>query len=614
MWTTVAAVFALTLVQQPADRLQLRLLQPQRPQSQQLAPQQPQQQTPARDARPPRPRVGTAIIRGRVVDGQTGQPLARARVRIANGPGGATLITDASGSFEFTQLPAGRYGLSLSKRGYMAGTYPESSRTMRGRTGIVVEDGQVLENVTAPLYHGGAITGRLLDAYGDPVDNVSVRVLRTGGRVPQASQSSLSNDLGEFRVSHLQSGSYVLLAMPNGRGDSTEDAPVPTFYPGVLSIDQAQPIGVERGQTVSGMDFQVIEQPVVSVTGMVLDGDGQPAANGNINVENENRFGVGGWSTGAPVRENGTFQLKVAPGEYRLVAYAHRRVAGQSGDAPNRPAQFDDRPQMGMMHLSVGTEPVGGIVIATGDGTSISGRLIFDGDGQPPDPTKIVVGAQSPIAASIEPMNPLGSMECRTTKPPAKVNPDLTFTLEGVRGTCVLSVMSLPQPWHARSAIYRGADLLDRPMNLMDTTAIRGVQLTVTTRRTDLTAQVTDEQGQPSQDYVLVAFSADKARWSLARYSGFAVHVSDPSQLGGIFGGMVTAQSDSIANAVRAGRITSLPPGDYYVAAFEDIAFEDMRDPAMYERLYPTATRVTLRDDEPQTVQVKRLKMPSQPQ
>ena len=47
----------------------------------------------------------------------------------------------------------------------------------------VLRDGQVTE-LTVPMFPGGAITGRVLDADGDPVDFAQVRVLRVprGGR------------------------------------------------------------------------------------------------------------------------------------------------------------------------------------------------------------------------------------------------------------------------------------------------------------------------------------------------------------------------------------------------------------------------------------------------
>ncbi len=54
-----------------------------------------------------------------------------------------------------------------------------------------------------------------------------------------------------------------------------------------------------------------------------------------------------------------------------------------------------------------------------------------------------------------------------------------------------------------------------------------------------------------------------------------------------------------------------LPPGDYYVVALEDATIEDVHDPAFFEELVSSATQVTLRDGEPQTISLHRIKPPA---
>src|SRR3977135_644917 len=74
--------------------------------------QRPSSQQPARD--PPAPPVTPAPsgrIGGRVVTADTGRPVKRARVFLnaAELPGGRGMLTDDSGVFDLTELPAGRY-------------------------------------------------------------------------------------------------------------------------------------------------------------------------------------------------------------------------------------------------------------------------------------------------------------------------------------------------------------------------------------------------------------------------------------------------------------------------------------------------------------------------
>ena len=79
---------------------------------------------PPRDRPPARPRVDTAVVKGRVVDGVTGNPVARARVRMMGGSiGQKPPVTDANGGFAFTALPQGGYSLTVEKS-RIAGAIP----------------------------------------------------------------------------------------------------------------------------------------------------------------------------------------------------------------------------------------------------------------------------------------------------------------------------------------------------------------------------------------------------------------------------------------------------------------------------------------------------------
>jgi hypothetical protein len=98
--------------------------------AQQRSNQPSQPQSPARDtsARPSTPATAPAAtgrMTGRVVAADTGRPIKRARVFIsaAELPGGRGILTDDSGAFDFTGLPAGRYTINASKSGYIQLSY-----------------------------------------------------------------------------------------------------------------------------------------------------------------------------------------------------------------------------------------------------------------------------------------------------------------------------------------------------------------------------------------------------------------------------------------------------------------------------------------------------------
>ncbi len=575
-----------------------------------------------------------------MVGGTTGQPLNHARVRIGGGVGmNSSALTDTSGSFSFINLPAGRYTLMATKPAYLMSSFPETRHSLRNIAGQLLSDGQTLDNVTISLYRGGVIFGHLVDAYGDPVEGVNVQaVTAPGSRASHAfSMSGSVNDAGEYRIGRLEPGSYLLFAMPNGSqhaedGDPDLTANVPTYYPGVLSPDQAQPIVVERGQTESGMDFQILEQQMTIVTGVVLDATGQPAQGGSVNAQMHYTIGLSGgmFSRGySQVHQDGTFELKLPPGEYQLAANARPRdeVTMQgAAQAVGARVSMNAPQQTGFAGVTVGGEPVINVVIRAGSGGTITGKIVLDGDGPPIDPKQVSmsVHAQRFVGQQRPTFGPAN--ECRSGKPPT-VNSDLTFTIEDVHGTCALGVnlMGNAGRWYAKSAIYRGADLLDRPVEIGVNQHVRDVTITLSDRRTELAADVTDGKGAASSDYVVLAFSTDKPRWQLPRYVAYTTRSASsqpvPQTLqpgagtmppGSSVSPIVSTSFGGGATPTSYSTITTLPAGDYYVVAIDDASYEDIHDPDYLEQLVGDATRVTLREGEPQKVTLQRFK-PSSP-
>src|SRR5882672_9913835 len=130
-------------------------------------PQQPARDTPAQPAAAPAP---TGKISGRVVTADTGRPVKRARVSLnaAELSGGRGMLTDDSGAYEITDLPAGRYTLNVSKSGFVSLSYGQR-RPLQAGTPLQLLDGQQLKSVDFRLPRGGAIAGRILDEDGEPM-------------------------------------------------------------------------------------------------------------------------------------------------------------------------------------------------------------------------------------------------------------------------------------------------------------------------------------------------------------------------------------------------------------------------------------------------------------
>ena len=163
------------------------------------------------------PKTGTGRLRGRVLARRHRQRLRRAQVRISSPDiGTKTALTDAQGRYEFKELPASRFNVSVTKSGFVAMQYGQSRPFEPGRP-IELADAQVMEKADVALPRGSAVAGRVVDEFGEPVADANVSAMRmqyTNGRrrlVP-AGRNSTTNDLGQFRVYGLPPGEYYVSA------------------------------------------------------------------------------------------------------------------------------------------------------------------------------------------------------------------------------------------------------------------------------------------------------------------------------------------------------------------------------------------------------------------
>src|SRR5688572_9902513 len=104
-------------------------------------------QAPPRDNVAP-PAVGSARLSGRVIAADTGNPIARAQVQINSPalPKERQATTDASGRYEITGLPAGRYKLFVTRLGFVTIEYGQSLPFEAGRD-LELFDGQTLDQI-----------------------------------------------------------------------------------------------------------------------------------------------------------------------------------------------------------------------------------------------------------------------------------------------------------------------------------------------------------------------------------------------------------------------------------------------------------------------------------
>ena len=171
----VIAAFGLAVLTAAAPQGAQQTARPGQP-PQQSGAQRPARDTSAQEKEAPAP---TGKISGRVVSADTGRPVKRARVFVtaAELPGGRGVVTDDAGAYELTDLPAGRYSLTVSKSGFVSLAYGQR-RPLQAGTPLQLGDGEQLKGVEFRLPRGGVISGRVLDEDGEPVAGAMIRVLR----------------------------------------------------------------------------------------------------------------------------------------------------------------------------------------------------------------------------------------------------------------------------------------------------------------------------------------------------------------------------------------------------------------------------------------------------
>src|SRR5262249_51863271 len=128
------------------------------------------------------------------------------------------VLTDAEGRFFFKDLGAGSINLTVTKAGYISGSFGQL-RPLGASHSIDIADGGRRHDLVVSLWRFGTVYGRVVDDAGDPVIGVDVRVLQqafvAGHR--QATQGTpfptraVTDDRGMFRFTTLNPGDYFVV-------------------------------------------------------------------------------------------------------------------------------------------------------------------------------------------------------------------------------------------------------------------------------------------------------------------------------------------------------------------------------------------------------------------
>jgi len=244
-----------------------------------------QTQTPQTPEAKPEASVVTGSITGRVVD-ESGQALPNVTIMVrAAGrmQREQTLATDREGMFRINGLEAIPYNISVSMPAYLLPPRDPNS------TVSPVATYRIGDTANFTLIKGGVVTGTVMNANGEPLVGVNVRVQMTRdftGKVlrPGFRTEGSTDDRGIYRIYGLPTGTYVVMAGGgplNSYGNFTayeSDAPT---YAESSTRDNASEINVRTGEETTGVDIRYRGEPARVVSGRVNMPEN---ANGGIQV------------------------------------------------------------------------------------------------------------------------------------------------------------------------------------------------------------------------------------------------------------------------------------------------------------------------------------------
>ena len=519
-----------------------------------------------------------AVITGRVFAEDGGHPLAKATLSLRSKTARPqdlprTVRTDSRGEYTFRDIEAGQYMLRAIRNGYIPRNYGQkTTSSFRRGTSLSVAPGQVVDGVDFHLIQAGVVEGRVVDQDNEPLERVQAMLSgyrsRGGKRQLLPFGQDETDDRGQFRIFGIPPGTYLLAASPRPFAALTGGAErpfPPTYYPGVLRVEEAATVQVAAGAEVGGFNITLIEALTYNVSGRVLTPEGKPAHSVWIMSMKESVKDV--TSMMAPNTKTdlqGEFKVSgLLPGRHRLYARA--------GGGENA--------QMASAAVDVVDQDLSGLTLVLGKGAEITGRIVVEGEASAVDWRRISLN-----------MVPTGNItQMSFGGSGAQVNEDFTFKISNRPEGTYRLVARLPTGSHYVSSIrVEGQDITDRPIELRNNNRLDGVEIHISSKGAQLSGIVEQaEKREVAAGATVLVFAADPQHRGL--HSRFTR----------------TTQTDQRGQFTLQG----LAPAEYLVCALTDHESGLESDPDYLRSLERDSERIDLSPG--QTVQESLVTLPA---
>jgi hypothetical protein len=507
-----------------------------------------------------------ASLQGKISNAVTGEALKKVTVTL-NGHGkNVTAETDEKGQFSFDGLDAGKYTLMGQKNGFAPGFYGARGNSLAG-TPVELIKGQAMKELNWKLAPNAVITGKVLDADGEPIQNAMVMPMMAawekGKRLWAPAGQATTNDQGEYRVANLKAGKYVVMASNlvnnitaglSGAAKPVSDKPEPsyvtTYYPNVTDQEMASPVELQIGGEVGRIDIHMVKVDAFRVKGhwdnaptegkmtlVVLT----PKGSGVLGMLSANR---------AQLNPDGSFEFRgVPPGDYLLSA-----------------SQDFISPMGGQMPVQVKDKHLSGIVMQQTAPIDVLGSIVVEGQGS----DKINV---KHLSAQLAPTDFLS-----INPPKATADESGKFLMKSVTpGKYEVRANTGSEQVYLKAVRYADREAGEDGIDL-SAGAAGLVQITLSTEICDVRGSVVDGDGQPMSGVTVVLVPDSR------KHSQFHQLISDQR-------GMFDFQK--------------LPPGDYKLLAWEEIEPDQYENPEFLAQYIGKAETVILKANDKKVFSIK---------
>ncbi len=526
-------------------------------------------------------------LEGRVLNAATGAPLGDAKLKLtptgaqAGTPVSFVTSSDEKGNFAFAGIEPGAYRFSAERRGYVSSNYGERRSNQTG-TPITLASTERKSGLEFRLVQQGVISGRLLNADGEPMGRVlnqatgdglifltPMRVVYENGRrvlrnyTRAGMTASAPNDLGEYRITGLEPGRYYISATPlrsgpgrpqnlSGRTPKTSQT---TFYPSAAGINDATPVDVSAGATITGIDIRVIRSEAFPVRVTLLDRTGLNLNTLTLTLQPPGGFGAGvSQGVGSVRGPKGQVDLGMMPRGRTPVQVTAYNTQG--------PALWTRRT------LDV-SGPIDGLELAVNPGFTVQGQIGVENSGIPKG---IKVSLTVPDLPT----------EARSTMKPADPAADGSFTLTNVSANRYsVEIAGIPKGYYLKSIRLGSQDALESDLDLTEAPE-RPLEIVIGANPGAVEGEVKNAIGSPAAGSVVALVPQDPKRRERPDWYRTA-----------------------IAGAEGKFSMADLRPGDYKLFAWDDLEDGAWMDPAFIKQQEAQGKPVVIREGASEKVELR---------